>query len=193
MTSPQRTYSVLVVSSVEKLNTALAAMLPCDRFYPLDFSASTSEARQALDRRPYDLVLINTPLPDDFGFRLAVDVSEGNSAILLIVKSELYEELNQKAAGYGILVLRKPTSTQMFSQAVDWLCAIRERLRRKEKKTASVEEKMEEIRIVNRAKWLLISSAGMTEADAHRTIEKRAMDRCVSKRQIALEILELQK
>ena len=35
---------------------------------------------------------------------------------------------------------------------------------------------MDEWKIVNRAKWLLIGKLGMSEADAHRYIEKLAMD-----------------
>ena len=53
----------------------------------------------------------------------------------------------------------------------------------------TIEEKMEEIRLVNRAKWLLIEQLKMTEQDAHRYIEKQAMDRCVNRRTIASEIL----
>ncbi len=48
---------------------------------------------------------------------------------------------------------------------------------------------MAEIRLINRAKWVLIEKQGMSEQDAHRYIEKQAMDRCVSKRIIAEEIL----
>ena len=70
------------------------------------------------------------------------------------------------------------------------MAASRERLRRLEKKTMSMEEKMEEIRLVNRAKWLLIDNLKMTEADAHRYIEKQAMDRCVSRREISLNIIK---
>jgi len=53
-----------------------------------------------------------------------------------------------------------------------------------------VEEKMEEIRLVNRAKWLLISELKMDEPLAHRYIEKQAMDRCISKREVAEEIIK---
>ena len=70
------------------------------------------------------------------------------------------------------------------------MAAVRERLRKLEKKTLSVEEKMEEIRLVNRAKWLLISELKMEEPQAHRYIEKQAMDRCVSKREVAEEIIK---
>ena len=60
-----------------------------------------------------------------------------------------------------------------------------------EQKTASIEEKMEEIRLVNRAKWLLIEQLRMTESEAHRYIEKQAMDRCVTKRSIAENIISM--
>ena len=62
-----------------------------------------------------------------------------------------------------------------------------------EKKTATIEEKMEEIRLVNRAKWLLIEELKMTEQEAHRYIEKQAMDRCVTKRVVAVQILSTYK
>ena len=58
-----------------------------------------------------------------------------------------------------------------------------------ENKISVTEEKMEEIRIVNRAKWLLINELKMDEPGAHRYIEKQAMDRCVTRREVAEEII----
>lgn len=49
---------------------------------------------------------------------------------------------------------------------------------------------MAEIRVVNRAKWILITELKMSEPDAHRYIEKQSMDQCISKRQIAEEIIK---
>ena len=66
-----------------------------------------------------------------------------------------------------------------------------ERLRGLEKKSRPVEEKMEEIRLVNRAKWLLIRELKMSEPDAHHYITHQAMDRCCSKRAVAEEIVRL--
>ena len=45
--------------------------------------------------------------------------------------------------------------------------------------------------MVNRAKWLLIEELKMTEQEAHRYIEKRAMDRCVTRRAVAEQILSI--
>ena len=54
----------------------------------------------------------------------------------------------------------------------------------------TLEEKMGEIRLVNRAKWLLISELKMSEPDAHHYIERQAMDCCVSKKEIAENIIK---
>ena len=72
----------------------------------------------------------------------------------------------------------------------DWMGSARERLRQLEKKSLSIDEKMVEIRLVNKAKWLLISELSMSEPDAHRYIEKQAMNRCIAKRTIAEEIIK---
>ena len=95
-----------------------------------------------------------------------------------------------KVAEHGVFVLPKPTSKPTMLTALSWMSSAREKLYKTEKKTHSVEEKMEEIRIVNRAKWLLISELKLVESEAHRYIEKQAMDSCVSKRTVVEEIIK---
>lgn len=191
---PEHIYSVLVVSASDKFNESLRRLLPENRYSPVIAAADVSGARRRLLEERYDLVIINTPLPDDFGTRLALDVcASSGTGVLLLVGAEHYPDVNARVSPYGVLVLSKPTSAQLLSQSLLLLCGTRERLRRMEQKTASIEEKMEEIRMVNRAKWLLIEQLKMTEQDAHRYIEKQAMDRCVSKRVIAEQILSTYK
>lgn len=126
----------------------------------------------------------------NIGTKLALHVVDGSSAgVLLLVKAEHYADLSARLSPYGILLLQKPTSPQLILQSLQLLCGTRERLRKMEQKTSSIEEKMMEIRTVNRAKWLLIDQAGMTEAEAHRFIEKQAMDRCVTRRAVADQII----
>ena len=77
-----------------------------------------------------------------------------------------------------------------MATALQWMATARERLRKTEKKTLTLQEKMEEIRLINRAKWILIERQGMDEPRAHRFIEKQAMDRCVTRRAVAQEIID---
>lgn len=157
---------------------------------PISVAATVAGARRALLERRFDLVLINTPMPDDFGTQLALDVCENTgSGVLLLVKAEHYPDINARVSDFGVLTVSKPTTAQIMTQSLRLLRSTRERLRRMEQKTATLERKMEEIRIVNRAKWMLIDRLHLTEQEAHRLIEKRAMDRCVTRRVIAEEIL----
>ena len=187
-------YNVLIVSMSEKFSEQVLPLMPGTRYHPVDKAGSVNEARRMAGDRAYDIVLINAPLPDDFGVRFAVDVaSSTGSAVLLFVRTDFYDEIYEKTHESGVFLLRKPTSPGSISQALDWLCATRERMRRMEKKSVSLQEKMDEIKLVNRAKWVLIVHLNMTEEAAHRYIEKQAMDRCVSKRAIAEDILRTYK
>ena len=187
----ERTYGVLVVSASEKFNSAMRTLLPMTDYWPLDFAGSVSEARRRLLEAEYDLVLINAPLPDDFGIRLATGLcSDTGLGVLLFVQAAMYEDVCSKGTEYGVLTVSKPAPVPVVRQSLSVLCATRERLRRMEERQASVEEKIEEIRLVNRAKWLLIERLGMTEAEAHRYMEKQAMDQRVSKRELAENIIK---
>lgn len=190
----ERRYSVLLVSSSPKFNESMLALLPESRFYPVAAVSDVSNARRRLLESKYDIVIINAPLPDDFGTRLALNICDNSgTAVLLFVKAEHYPDINGRVSPFGVLVLPKPASSQTVSQSLQLLCGTRERLRRMEQKTASIEEKMEEIRIINRAKLLLMEQLKMTEKEAHRFIEKQAMDRCVTRITIAQSILSTYK
>lgn len=186
----QRRYSVLIVSSQPKFNQALTELISSRRIYDSELETSVSGAKRRLLERSFDMLIINVPLPDDDGISLAIDRSAGMaSAVLLLVKSEYYSDVFDRVCPHGVYTLPKPSPKQMVAQAFDWLESTKERLRRLEKKSVSLEDKMQEIRLVNRAKWLLISEKGMTEDDAHRYIEKLAMDKCITKHDAAQQII----
>ena len=190
----QHSYKVLIVSSSDKFVRPMLDMLPEKMFEPIETASDVAQARRKLLEREFDIVIINSPLRDEFGTKLALDICQKSSAgVLLFVKAEHYSDITSKVMQYGVLTISKPTSPSMIMQSVQMLCSTRERLRIMEKKNASVEEKIEEIRIVNRAKCLLIEQLKMTEPEAHRYIEKQAMDRCVTRRKIAENIISTYK
>ena len=191
MSLAKRVYSVLVVSPSAKFNSALSDLLPESDYYPVNKVGDVNAAKRALTERDFDLVIVNSPLPDDTGLRFSIDAaSSANTVVLLVAGIELYDDVHDRAAEHGVFMLLKPTSKANITLALDWMASARERLRKTEKKTLTIEEKMNEIRLVNRAKWLLISEVKMDEPAAHRYIEKQAMDRCISKREVAEEIIK---
>lgn len=192
--SSERIYKVALVSSSEKFNGAMLPLLPKNRFSPIIVYRDAKSARRVIFKEKPDIVIINTPLPDDFGTSLALDVSETDGVcVLLFTRAENFSELSSVLAPHGVLTLPKPTSPELTEEVVELMCATRERLRRIEIKKSFAEERMEDIRVVNKAKWFLIEQLKMTEQEAHRYIEKQAMDRCVTKRVIAENILSTYK
>ncbi len=191
MSLRERSYSILIVSATDNFTSAFADLLPKTRYFPVHSVTSVSAAKQTLAEKTFDFVIINAPLHDDVGTRFAIDTcSTKLSAVLLLVKNDIHADIHDKVAEYGVFTLPKPISKPIILHALNWMESARERLRQLEKKSLSIEEKMVEIRLVNRAKWLLISELSMSEPDAHHYIEKQAMDRCIAKRTIAEEIIK---
>jgi len=65
-----------------------------------------------------------------------------------------------------------------------------ERIARLEEENRRLHEKLSAEKAVGRAKCLLVEHRGFTEAQAHRYIEKMAMDRQETRRSVADELIQ---
>ena len=134
------TYSVLVVSSQQRFNDALIPMLPPSEYYPVCFTGNVAAARREQLARNFDLVVINAPLPDESGTRFAIDAgSRTDTVVLLLLRSENFEDVNERVTPYGVFTLQVPTPASTLRQGLKWMIAARERLRKMETKNLSIE------------------------------------------------------
>lgn len=180
---------VLVVSSSDKVFEYLSEFLSPGEFSPILRARSAGEAKRMLLSSPVDIVIINTPLSDEFGTELALDISDGIFGILLLVKSDFYEQTCYKVEDSGVLTLQKPNTRQNIYGGIKLLSAMSAKLSIMEKRNQTLKDKMADIRTVNRAKWLLIENLNMTENEAHYYIEKKAMDSRISRREAAENVI----
>ena len=185
-----RTYSVLIVSSSEKFSDAIVPLLPEYKCTPIKKAASMAAAKRDILEKRYDLVIVNSPVADDSGMTFAADVSaQKNSICLVAVKAELFEEASWRLNEHGVFSISKPAPASSMRQVFRYMITARERLRVNEAKSVSLEDKMKEIKIVNRAIWLLIEHLKMTENDAQHYVEKQAMNTGATKLEIAEKII----
>ena len=120
MTGARPIYSVLLVSAAKKINTALMPFFPPERFEPVTVADSAARARRILADRDYDFVIINAPLPDEFGRKLAVDVCiDSERVALLLVRSDMYDEIRSVMSAHGVLVTKRPMERSVFKQLLD--------------------------------------------------------------------------
>ena len=186
--------SILVVSRSDKVPEVFADLLNGRFKTNVKCAYSVSEARQITLMQSFDIAVINAPLKDETGIEFAVDLSSDSSTgVMLLINNEYYEQVLDEVITYGVLTVPKPLSKQTLYEASNLLIATNSRLKKVEKKNAKLTAKMEEIRIVNHAKWVLIENLGLTEEEAHKIIEKQAMDTRQSKREVAETVLKTYK
>lgn len=183
--------SVLIVSSSDKGVELLTQLLNANAPASITSATNSSEARRLLNNFEYDLIIINAPLKDEFGDNLSTTITEiSASGVILVVKSEIADDISAKVEDYGVLVVSKPIIRQVFFQSLKLALASKKRILGLKNENIHLQHKLEEIRIVTRAKCVLIQYLNMTENQAHRYIEKQAMDMRTTREEISQRILK---
>lgn len=183
--------NALVVSSSEKsfdFFTEMLRSISCEKIVTIK---SCGEARRLILERNFDLCIINAPLQDESGQSLSQYIaSKGISQVILVVKSEYYDEISDMVEDFGVITIAKPVNKHIFWSALKLAKAAQNKLKAMQEKNSELIQKIEDIRIVNRAKCILISHFKMSEEEAHKYIEKQAMDVRLTKRAVAEGILK---
>lgn len=189
MASGKNIYRVLIAGANDRTFDSLRELLPPDSYEAPLRAGSAGEVKRMLLETDVDLVILNAPLRDEFGTQLALNLSRDNLCVLMLVPAESFDAVCYKVEDEGILTLSKPVSRSGLLGAIKLLTAMRGKLRKLDRQNQALQEKMQDIRTVNRAKWLLIEIKRMTENEAHYYIEKQAMDMRLSRREVAENII----
>ena len=182
--------NVLIISESRTFLDSIKTVLPPDEF-SLTHADSGSQARRLIVSRDFDILVINAPLPDEHGLSFASDYLDSSMGILLLCPPETYDQIAPDGEENGIVVLSSSNPPAFVYIALKMISSIIRRLERMEKKNKTLQEKMEDIRLVNRAKWALIEKKKMTEEEAHKYIEKVAMDKRVTRKEVAELVIEM--
>ena len=109
----------LMISGSEKGLDSVTSFLKACGCGSVAVISSGSEARRMIPHDDFDLILINTPLKDEFGHQLAVKLCESTcSGVILICKADLAEEMTNRTSDYGVCVVPKPLNKQELLQAI---------------------------------------------------------------------------
>ena len=113
-----------------------------------------------------------------------------DAGVVLLAKAAAAEQLLGSMSDEGVLLLSKPFSNTLFLQAIHMAAASNHRLLRLRQENARLQDKIGQLRLISRAKCCLVEHAHMTEAEAHRYLEKQAMDTRRDRAEVAQEVLE---
>ena len=182
--------SALVISSTEKSAAWFADILHAASIEHIVILKSCGEARRLLLEQDFDLVVVNGPLTDESGENFSRDIAaRGVSQVILVVKNEFFDMISAAVEEDGVLTVAKPVNKSIFWSALTLARSAGKHIRRIQDENAKLKQRIEDIRITDRAKCILIAHMNMNEQEAHRYIEKLAMDLRSTKRAIAEGIL----
>ncbi len=186
--------SALIISKQRENANGIARFLRPFQFDHIEYTDSATEARRRIGRFGYDLVMINAPLHHELGADLALDIlSVDGPDVMLICKRENLAAAEQKLQNAPCFVVTTPLNKTVFSRDLRFVINARERRKQLEKQNQKLTKKIEELKLQHRAKLVLMEKLEMTEDEAHRYIQKKAMDNRRTPGQIAESILDLYK
>lgn len=183
---------VLILSGNQKTADSIAGFVrESFRCTPKIFP-SAYQAKMALENdNKTEIVLINAPLIDESGIELAKFITKETSAsCILLLKQEQAEQLKDMVDRYQIFVLGRPINKTILYQLLRTIEIAMQRARTIYEENQRLEQKIKDIRTVDRAKFLLMQYRSMTEAEAHSYLEKYAMNKRKRKTIAALEIID---
>lgn len=184
------TGGILIVCSKPELIKELRTLMLKQGYSSAEYSLSANEARRKLDFFEPELILINAPLQDELGIELVLDIADNTDAgIIILAKREHLEEMQYKLEKVGALILPKPINRTTLLQTAKFAALSRKSIKGLKHQNDDLEKKMQDRKVVEKAKWILVEKMNMTEPQAHRYIQKRAMDSRTSQLKVAEEII----
>ncbi|MFI3257087.1 MAG: ANTAR domain-containing protein [Spirochaetales bacterium] len=139
----------------------------------------------------YDLYIIDSPLVDESGEEIAEYLAEKNTCqVLMLIQSEYFDEISEKTELFGVIGVPKPLERITLWTSVKASLALFKKMTVMQKQNSALQDKIEEIRIVDRAKCILIADYSFSEEEAHKFIEQQAMKTRKSRKAIAEELIK---
>jgi len=183
--------NALIVTSIDKSAAFFSEVLSAVKIKEISILNSASETRRIISKQDFDIIIVDAPLPDESAQDLSCHIARVSlSQVILAVNSEDFDKAAAVCEKDGILTLLKPVESEILLTSLLLARSANNRVKRIYGENIKLEQKIEDIKIINRAKLMLISYLSLNEKEAHRFIEKQAMNLRSSKRSIAEGILK---
>ncbi len=184
--------NVLIISSSKSAGDTLADFIREDFRCNVRNAESAQQAKDIFNTNALcDLAMIYSPLSDDSGLSLAEYIVENTASnCILISKSENIEKFRERAEKIGIITIGRPFNKSFLYQTVKTIEIAMNRSYKLYEETVRLERKIDEIRTIDKAKFMLMEYRHMTENEAHTYLEQYAMNRRKKKVISASEIID---
>lgn len=184
--------TILLVRGTAAEPAALSAFTAAQPDVQLQAISGLDEAGAELERLRPTLIVLQSDVPDAQALHRCAELAETAEAVfLLLVRQEAYGAVWRTLQKHGVCVMTWPMEQAVLTQTLRNLLLLKKSMQTMQAQTDQLRSQLQDLKRIQKAKGLLMRQLGMTEQDAHRWIEKAAMDRCVKKREIAETIIRM--
>ena len=186
-TGPRR---ILIAEDEAIIRLDLKEMMEEEGFEVVGEAADGEAAIRLAREQSPDLVILDVKMPGMDGLTAAETISSEALAAVLILTAFSQKELVQRAADAGAMgYLVKPFQKSDLLPAIDVALARYAQISQLRQETGDLNEQLETRKLVDRAKGRLMDEQGLSEGEAFRLIQKRAMDERLSMKAVAEDVL----
>jgi AmiR/NasT family two-component response regulator len=195
---PERPMRVVIAEDEAIIRLDLKEILESEGYEVVGETGRGDEAVELVARHQPDLAILDVKMPGLDGIEAARRITSEHKIAALILTAFSQRNLIEDARDAGVAAyLVKPFQRSELIPAIEVAIArfqehraIEEEHARLAGEVASLEDKLETRRLVDRAKGVLMDKHGMGEAEAFSFIQKTAMDRRARMSDVAKEIIE---
>lgn len=151
---------------------------------------SADEQAESENLCDYDAIIVSTPLRSEFGLDFVADASKRSSApIIVLARADIAGDVQKRLNFTGAFVLEKPFQKSVLRQTIKTAVIAKESINRLLSEKSELSRQLDDMKVIDRAKFCLIQYLNLSEEQAHRHIQKLAMDTRRTQRDIAEDIL----
>ena len=187
---PERPSRILIAEDEHLVAADLTAMV-ADLGFATLLATDGEEAMELARSAGPDMALLDIRMPKKDGLAAATELyyEFGIPSVMISAYSSAEEATGAQLAGaFGYLV--KPVHPAQLRVCVD-VAWQRYRLDAAERlRTEGLSRRLEDRKIIEQAKWALVSGKSLTEPDAMRALQKRARDSRRPLAEVALEVVK---
>ena len=184
-------HRVLVAEDEALIRLDLAEMLNEEGYEVVGQAGDGQEAVDMAEALRPDLVIMDVKMPRRDGIDAACEIAGKRIAPIVVLTAFSQRELVERARDAGAMAyLVKPFSISDLIPAIEVAVSRFSELTALEEEVATLADRLETRKLVERAKGVLQTKQGMTEPEAFKWIQRAAMDRRTTMKRVAEVVLE---
>jgi two-component system, response regulator PdtaR len=182
---------VLIAEDEALIRLDLAEMLRDEGYEIVGEAGDGQEAVELAERLRPDLVIMDVKMPRRDGIDAASAIAGKRIAPIVVLTAFSQRDLVERARDAGAMAyLVKPFTISDLIPAIELAMSRFSEISALEREVATLADRLETRKLVERAKGLLQAKHDMTEPEAFKWIQRAAMDRRTTMKRVAEVVLE---